>query len=144
MKNRLLKITLLTIVTAAIAGFASASRADDSTNAPAAATDNKPQKFYGQVSAVDTNAMTFTVGDQTFILTGESQVTRNSNPATISDIVVGDPARGSYTQGADGKLDITKVRFGKKAGGKSGTKKKKHSDSDTTDTNAPSATSGGQ
>src|ERR1700734_868535 len=135
MKNRLLKITLLTIVTAAITGFTSALRADDSTNAPAAGTDNKPQKFYGQVSAVDTNAMTFTVDDQTYTLTGESQATRNGSSATISDIVVGEPARGSYTKGADGKLDVTKVRFGKKAGGKSG--KKKHSDTGSTDTNAP-------
>jgi hypothetical protein len=143
MKNRLLKITLLTIVAAAMAGIVPALRADDSTNAPAAAdTDNKPLKFYGQVSAVDTNAMTFTVDDQTYNLTTESQVTRNGHAATITDVVVGDPARGSYTKDTDGKMEITKVRFGKKAGGKSG--KKKHSDTGTTDTNSPAATPGGQ
>ena len=141
MKNRLLKMTFLTLVAAAMAGLTPSLRADD-TNA--AATDNKPLKFYGPVTAVDTNAMTFTVGDQTFALTGESQVTRNGQTATVADIVVGDPARGSYTKGADGKLDITKVRFGKKAGGKSGTKKKKHSDTGSSDTNAPAASPSGQ
>ncbi|HUO09259.1 MAG TPA: hypothetical protein VM008_13210 [Phycisphaerae bacterium] len=36
----------------------------------------------------------------------------------------GQPARGTYNKTADGKLEIVKVRFGKKAGGgKKGGKK---------------------
>jgi hypothetical protein len=129
MNKRLLKILLLTIVTAAIAGVSLVSRAQD-TNA-ATASGTSPQKFYGPVTAVDTNAMTFTVGDQTFTVTGESQLTKNNQTATLADAVVGEPARGSYTKGADGKLDITKVRFGKKAGGKAGGKHKKSDSSDS-------------
>jgi hypothetical protein len=135
MNNRLLKVLSLTIVTAAIAGLSLISRADE-TNAAA------PQKFYGPVTAVDTNAMTFTVGDQTFTVTSESQMTKNSQAATLADAVVGEPARGSYTKSADGKLDITKVRFGKKAGGKAGGGKHKKSESPDSEssTNAAAAT----
>ena len=46
--------------------------------------------------------------------------------ATLADAVVGEPARGSYTKSSDGKLNVTKVRFGKKpGGGKGGGKKSK-------------------
>jgi hypothetical protein len=141
MEKRLIKITLLTLLTAAIAGMTTLVRADD-TDTNTAAADNKPLKFYGPVTAVDTNAMTFTVGDQTFTVTGESQMTRNGKTATLADAVVGEPARGSYTKSADGKLDITKVRFGKKSGGKAGGKKNKNSAA--TDTNAPPASSQSQ
>ena len=134
MNKRLLKISLLTIVAAAITGLGLLARADD-TNAVAASDKPAKQKFHGPVTAVDTNAMTFTVGDQTFTVTSESKLTRNGQTATLADTVVGDPAHGSYTTGADGKLDVTKVRFGKKSGGKH----KKSSDSES-DTNAAAAT----
>lgn len=137
MNKRLLRISLLTIVTATIAGLSLVSRAQD-TNA--AASSASPQKFYGPVTAVDTNAMTFTVGDQTFTVTSESQMTKNNQAATLADAVVGEPARGSYTKSADGKLDITKVRFGKKAGGKAGGGKHKKSSDSESSTNSAAAT----
>jgi len=87
------------------------------------------QKFYGTVTAVDVNAMTFVVADKTYNITGESRMTKDNKPATLADAVVGEPARGSYTTSSDGKLEITKVRFGKKTGGKSGGKKKANSTS---------------
>jgi hypothetical protein len=132
MNKRLLKTTILTLVTVAMTCLSLSSRADD-TNA-AAVTPPAAQKFTGPVTAVDTNAMTFTVGDQTFTVTDDSQLARNGKSATLADVVVGDPARGSYTTDASGKLDVTKVRFGKKGG-----KHKKAAASDT-DTNTPAAT----
>jgi hypothetical protein len=138
MKRTILKLVSIGIFAGVIAATTTSSRAAD-TNAPAAApaASAAPAKFYGPVTAVDTNAMTFTVGDQTFAVTGESQMTKDSKPATLADAVVGEPARGTYTTTKDGKLDVTKVRFGKKAGG--GKKKKKAEN--TTDagasTNAP-------
>ncbi len=138
MKKTLLKITTLTILAAAVVGAPALSRAADAaTNAPAASDQTGPTKFYGPVTAVDTNAMTFTVGDQTFTVTGESQITKSNKTATLADAVVGEPARGSYVKGRAGKLEITKVRFGKKAGGKAGGKKNKASG--MTETNAPAA-----
>src|SRR6516162_2822089 len=80
---------------------------------------NGPQKFYGPMTAIDVKANTFTVGDQTYQVTGETQITKaaDDSQATLADATVGEPARGTYTKTADGKLNVTKVRFGRKSGG---------------------------
>ena len=141
MKKTILKITACTILAAAMVGMPALLRAADSdTNAPAMSDASGPTKFYGKVSAVDTTAKTFTVGDQTFSIVAESQMTKDGKAATLADAVVGEPARGSYTKGSDGKLDVTKVRFGKpagKGGGKGGGKKNKAASE--MDTNTPAA-----
>jgi len=140
MNKRLLKLTLITLVAAAVAVLALSSRADDTTKPATPADQSSKQKFYGPITAVDTNAMTFTIGDQTFVVTSESQLTKNGQPATIADATVGEPARGTYTTADDGKLDVTKARFGKKSGGKAGGGKggkHKKSESSDTDTNTP-------
>ena len=134
MNIRQIKVTLLALVAAAIATMATSVRADDSTTpaTPSAPSDQAAaSKFRGSVTAVDTNAMTFTVDDQKYTVTSESQLSRNGKAATLSDVVVGDPVRGSYTKGADGKLDVTKVRFGK------GGKKKNSQSSDSSTSPAP-------
>jgi hypothetical protein len=138
MKNTLSKFLALIALTAAV-GLPLHARAAD-TNATAAAEKPGPNRFYGPITAVDTNANTFTVGEQTFKITGESQVTKDAKAATIADATVGEPARGTYTKTADGKLVVTKVRFGKGAGktaGKNGGGKKKTTDATTT---TPAAT----
>ena len=136
-------ITKFITVTLLAAGLAVAAQAQDaSTNTPA---KPKADKFYGPVTALDTNAMTFVVNDQTFSVTSKTELTlaKDGSPITLADVTVGEAARGSYTKGDDGKLNVTKVRFGKKsggaaAGGKSGGKKKKKASSDT-DAAAPAA-----
>lgn len=139
MKIRTIKVALITLGVATFAGMAASVRADDNTSAPAApAAQTASSKFSGPVTAVDTNAMTFTVNDQTFTITPESRISRKGKSATLADVVVGEPAKGSYTRDAEGKLDVTKVRFGKKAGAK----KKKNQDTDTSATNVPPAARG--
>jgi len=131
MRQAILKITTVTLLAAAIVGTSALTWADVAATPPAtnpSTPTTKPDqaavtKFYGPVVAVDTTAMTFTVGDQTFTITGETQMTKDGKTATLADAVVGEPARGSYTQTSDGKLTVTKVRFGKKTGGKGGKKK---------------------
>jgi hypothetical protein len=128
MKKTLLKITTCILFVATMSGAAISSRAADSAAPeakPEAKTETKseaagPAKFYGPVTAVDASAKSFTVGEQTFTVTTESHLTKDGKTVTLADAVVGEPARGSYTKGKDGKLDVTKVNFGKKAGGKSG------------------------
>jgi hypothetical protein len=113
---------------AAITCSLSSTRAQDAgaapATSPAAPTTNEtgPAKFYGTVSAVDTKAMTFTVDNQVYHVIGETHMTKaaDDKAATLADAVVGEPARGSYTKAADGTLNVTKVRFGKKGGGKGG------------------------
>src|SRR5437588_688971 len=75
-----------------------------------------PAKFYGAVSAVDTKAMTFTIDNQVYNVVAETQMTKaaDNSKATLADAIVGEPARGTYTRSDDGKLNVTKVRFGKK------------------------------
>src|SRR4051794_31708955 len=100
--------------------------ADEEKSAPAAtapATTNPSDaagasKFYGNITAVDKDAKTFVIDNVTYSIVPESHMTKgDDSQATIDDATVGQPARGSYTKSADGKLNVTKVRFGKKTGG---------------------------
>ena len=128
MKKTLLRLTSLGLLTAVFA-LPMLSRA---AKAPATAPSTNPDqagvtKFYGTISAVDTKAMTFTVDNQVYSVVAETHMTKakDDSPATLADAVVGEPARGSYVKASDGKLNVTKVRFGKKAGGGKGGGKKK-------------------
>jgi len=125
MRTAMLKIAVLILFTGVLVAAPAFSGADDTTPTtnPTTKPDSVgPTKFYGSVTAVDATAMTFSIGDQTFTVTSETQMTKDNKPATLADAVVGEPARGSYTEGSDGKLNVTKVRFGKKTGGKGGGK----------------------
>jgi hypothetical protein len=121
-----MKISFAKFVTAAILGAsllivpAVSRAADSSTNS------TTPGKISGTVTAVDTNAMTFTVDGQVYGETSSSILTRNGKPAVLADVAVGDPVQGTATTGSDGKLQAGKVKFGKGAG-KSATKPAKKS-----------------
>ena len=117
MKSTILKLTTITILATAIAGMTAMSRAADAdTNAPATKGKSGGEKFYGPITAVDTNAMTFTVNDQTFTVSSKTELTsaKDGKTVTLADATVGEPARGTYVKGSDGKLNVDKVRFGKK------------------------------
>ena len=93
------------------------------TSAPATQPDQGgPLKFYGTISAIDAQAKTFIVDNQVYHVVAESHMTKaaDDSAATLDDAKVGEPARGTYTRSSDGQLNVTKVRFGKKAGGKAG------------------------
>ena len=142
MKRSISKLTIVSLLATAILGTTLAAQAQDtSTNAPAEKA--KADKFYGPITALDTNAMTFVVNDQTFTVTPKTEITlaKDGSKATLADAMVGEPARGSYKKGSDGRMEVTKVRFGRKTsaagGGKSGGKKKKSAG--TAETPAPAA-----
>lgn len=137
MKNTILKITALGLFAAAIVSTSMISRAQDATNAPANTAPAKKAKktgsvaFTGKVSAVDTNAMTLTVGKHTLDITSETKITKDGQPATLADATVGEKAMGSYKTGTDGKLTATTVDCSTKAA-----KKKKPAAASTTSTNS--------
>jgi hypothetical protein len=154
MKRTILKITALNLLAAAIVAMPSLLHAQDtmstnapdapaqtpdamSTNAPAAPVKHKKHDhlvFHGKLSAIDTNAMTFTVGTKTFEITSETKITKDGQPATLSDGVVGEMAGGAYKKSEDGKLNATSVHFGARPEGE---KKKKANPDDTgTSTNS--------
>ena len=135
--------TAAAVLASIVLGPALPTRAAD---APTTSPTTQPEatgaeRFYGAVTAVDATAKTFTVGDQTFNVGDESHLTKAADDSaiTLADVTVGEPARGTYTKSADGKLNIAKVRFGKRTGGKSGGSggKKKKGGEATTQPDAP-------
>jgi hypothetical protein len=124
MRQAILRILVVVMFSGALVSMP-AFGDDSATTQPAATqpTASGPTKFYGTITAIDTTANTFSINDQTYQITSESQMTKNDKTATLADAVVGEPARGTYTTDASGKMNVTKVRFGKKTGGKSGGKK---------------------
>ncbi len=125
MNKNIVKTAILTLLASAIIAAPTVSRAEDNrTNAPAASdqSTNAPAKskkhsglvFRGTASAVDTNAMTLTVETRTFVITSETKITKDGNPAILSDIAVGDKVGGAYKKSEDGKLTATTIHDGKK------------------------------
>jgi hypothetical protein len=129
MNQVMVRIAMIMLFAGALIAVPALSHGDDTgattqpTTSPSA-TASGPTKFYGTVTAVDTTANTFSISDQTYYVTGQTQMQKNGKAATLADAVVGEPARGTYTTDSSGKMSVTKVRFGKKSGGKSGGKKK--------------------
>jgi hypothetical protein len=124
MKKQIVKLTLSLFATAIIAAPMLSRAQDNGTNPPAAPGQTEPAKpkkheglvFRGPVSAVDTKAMTLTVGKRTFEVTSETKITKNGQPAILSDIAVGDKVGGAYKKADDGKLTATTINDGKKPG----------------------------
>jgi hypothetical protein len=97
----------------------SASPSPAESESPAAAATAKPQRaipFHGMISAVDANAKTFTIAGKTksrvFTITDKTVLTKAGNPATMSDVVANEEARGSFWKHADGTLEAKSVKLG--------------------------------
>ena len=128
MTKKIARITTLSLFAAALVAMPVLSRAQ-SNNAPASPNQTVPAKpkkqhnnlpFHGKLGAVDTNAKTLTVGALTLRVTPDTKITKDGQPATLSDGVVGQRVSGSYKKTDDGKLDAVTVHFGAKGGGKPG------------------------
>ena len=140
MTKTILKITVLNLFAAAMVAMSAYAQDAAPTNAPAAPEQkaDAPVKhkksdhlvFKGKLSAVDTNSMTLTVGKRTFEITSETRITKDGQPATLSDGVLGEKASGAYKKDADGKLTATSIRFGAKSPVEM--KKKKQANPDST------------
>jgi hypothetical protein len=114
-----LKLTFLACIATALVATPAISRAEDSTNTPAATPAKKHAlPFKGKVASVDAAAMTFTVGTMTIGITSTTKITKDGQPAVFSDITTGETVRGSYKKDDAGKLTASLVRIGemKKAG----------------------------
>jgi hypothetical protein len=126
MKKHIAKITTLSLLAAAIIAVPMLScAADVSTNAPGSSGQTVTPKpgihsvipFHGKVTAVDTNAMTLTVGNLTLQITSDTKISKDGKPAKLSDGVVGEQVRGAYKKSEGGKLNAVTVRFGAKSTG---------------------------
>jgi hypothetical protein len=95
---------------------AAANPTATTTTATTSAGHNKSGvlPFHGKLKAVDAAGGTLSVGTRTFEINSETIIIKNGKPATLADGVVGDETGGAYKKTADGKLVITKLRFGPK------------------------------
>ena len=125
MTKKIAKITTLSLFAAALVAMPVLSRAQDSNalaspdqTAPAKPKKHSNPPFHGKLSAVDTNAMTLTVGTLTLQVTPDTKITKDGQPATLSDGVVGRPVSGSYKKTDNGKYNAVTVHFGAKSGEK--------------------------
>lgn len=71
--------------------------------------------LHGKVAAVDTTAMTVTVGQSTVNVTSDTKITKDGKPATLSDITVGENVNIAYKKDDAGKMNATTIRIGEKA-----------------------------
>ncbi len=116
------EITGLSLLTAALVAMPASSRAEGAgTNASASSdqTPAKPRKhgnlpFHGNLSAVDTKAMTLSVGTLTLQVTSDTIITREGKSATLADGVVGERVSGVYKKTSDGKLSAISIHYGAK------------------------------
>src|SRR5665213_2984456 len=131
MKKNILKSAVCSMVALAMIFMPAFLRAQDamSTNAPAMSDQtNAPVKkhrkhdwlvFNGKVNSIDTNVMTLTVGERTFEISSDTRITKDGEPAILSEGIVGDKVGGAYKKSDDGKLTATTIHFGKKMKSKS-------------------------
>ena len=116
---------------------ASASPAADAS--PKAEASTKAMGFRGTITAVDQSAKTFTLSGKmarVVKVTDKTEITKDGNPATMSDITENEKVSGSYWKGADGTLEGKKVTLGAKAEKTSKKKSKKEDEASA----SPSAT----
>lgn len=118
MKTDIAKIAFLTLVTATLALPVYLHGQDSANNSMVAASTitSKHSKhglpFHGTVNAVDTKEMTLTVGSRTFQITSKTKITKNGEPAELSDATVGEKVSGYYRTNAAGNLNAATIHFG--------------------------------
>lgn len=113
MKNALVKFVAVGLFAAAVISMPVGSYAGDMGGKPdtQATATGKSVPFHGKVAALNATTMTVTVGERTFQGTGETKITRNGNPAKLSEAAVGDNVGGAYKKSEDGTLTATTLNF---------------------------------
>ena|ERR1035437_5555759 len=127
MLKSILKLGAIGLLAAAIAGAPTQLLAQ-TTNKTATAKKAPAEKkrsgggVHGNLAAIDKVAKTITVGKHTYQITSETKISKAGKPGTLDDGVVGEYVSLGYKAAEDGKLNATKVTFGKPEA-KSGEKK---------------------
>jgi hypothetical protein len=77
---------------------------------PRPAPTRRQPPIHGYVSAVDTNAMTLTIGNSTFSISPKTRIAKPTGIAKLSDIKVGEYAVVVYAKDTDGSLKALGIR----------------------------------
>jgi len=132
MRRSILNMSLLSLLTLAVVGLQGRVIAQDGQNQKPASeqTEAKEKKtgvlpFHGKLKAVDASAKTITVGELTLQITADTKITKGGKTALLEDATIGEDVGGAYRKTEDGKLNITKVRFGPKENASSDKDKEK-------------------
>src|ERR1035437_6056221 len=133
MMKSALKLGAIGLLVAAIAGAPTQLLAQTTNKAAATRKATVEKKapaekkrtgggVHGNLAAIDKVAKTITVGKHTYQITSETKISKAGQPGTLDDGVVGEYVSLGYKAAEDGKLNATKVTFGKPEA-KSGEKK---------------------
>jgi hypothetical protein len=117
MKSNLIKSALVAIVGLALGASAlnAQTTTATSTMSTTATTTAKVKKieYKGTVKAVDTAANSITItnkkGDLTLMVNTSTKIAVAKQPATLSDITVGEKVSGSYTKDAAGTMTAASI-----------------------------------
>jgi hypothetical protein len=116
MKNTIIKFACFASVAVALSDMPAIGQPDVSTNMPAARTPApvKRSVIHGKVVALDTTAMTFTVGSTTIAITSKTKISQAGKPAIFADLTVGETVASAYKMDDAGKLIAISLRIGGK------------------------------
>ncbi len=126
MKYKSHLITTLCLTALAFSGTANAADKKAASPAPkeaAAEAAEAPAKkaraipFYGNLTAMDKAAKSFTIGklkSRTIMVVESTKVTKSGSPATFADLSDNDYVTGSYMKKEDGTLEAKSLKIGGK------------------------------
>jgi hypothetical protein len=97
-----------------IAPVKKTAAADGAAAAKAGHNKSGVLPFHGKLKEANVAGKTISVGVRTFVINSDTIITKDGKTATLADGVVGDEVGGAYKKTEDGKLVITKLRFGAK------------------------------
>jgi Cu/Ag efflux protein CusF len=110
------KFICLTVLTGLLGVAGAAVAQTSSTNStPAATAKSKTKSVAGDVTAVNNDAKTITLKnhDKPFSITSKTRITKDKEPATLSDIVVGDHVTIRAKDDENGNPVATTIHVGK-------------------------------
>lgn len=134
MKKNILKIVVLSIVTAVIAlgptpGLAQEKKKDEPKAEKKDTPDGEKKRkgtppIVGKIAAVDKTAKTVTIGKTVIQITSETRIQKNGKDATLDEIAVGDETVARIRRSDDGKATAIGLRVGPRSeGGAEGKRK---------------------
>ena len=143
MKKNLIQWSICNLMATVILAGPICAHADDlTTNAPAVSPGGPvtppPHRkheylpYHGKVLAINTKAMTLTVGTLVLQISAQTHITKDGVAATLEQGTVGEPVSGAYRKFPDGKLHAVSIHFGAHP-----EKKRKEMAAPATGTNGP-------
>ena len=115
MNDVVLKFGLVSLLTVSVAAIPVELRAQATNPIPGLIKiHNDEFPFRGKLSAIDTNANTITLNNQTIQITTNTFITRAGKRVPLAVGAEGDVVAGTYRKEADGKLKALDMRFAPK------------------------------